>query len=123
MSDQSLYLFCICERSHKKSAIDDTTQLELREVNSTGTLSSGEKALAELRKRKLIIQKYVHAPLLLTLCVTANHLALSPFRKSQWFTVHKGPNFSTSTAKPETDLTVDMLTSLVSTASKLSTII
>ncbi|ETW83920.1 hypothetical protein HETIRDRAFT_472263 [Heterobasidion irregulare TC 32-1] len=71
-----------------KSTIDDTTQLELREVNSTGTLSSGEKALAELRKRKLIIQK-----------------------KSQWFTVHKGPNFSTSTAKPETDLTADMLTS------------
>lgn len=35
-------------------------------------------------------------------------------RKVQWFTVHKGPNFSTSTAKPETDLTVDMLTSWVS---------
>ncbi|KAF7352664.1 Phenylalanyl-tRNA synthetase alpha chain [Mycena venus] len=29
----------------------------------------------------------------------------------QWFTVQKGPDFSTSTAKPETDLTVDMLTS------------
>jgi len=34
-------------------------------------------------------------------------------RKGQWFTVLKGPNFSTSTAKPETDLTVDMLTSCV----------
>ncbi len=34
-------------------------------------------------------------------------------RKGQWFTVHKGPQFSTSTAKPETDLTVDMLTSCV----------
>ncbi|KAJ2920087.1 hypothetical protein MD484_g368, partial [Candolleomyces efflorescens] len=53
-----------------------------------GTLSSGEKILADLRKRKLIIQK-----------------------KGQWFTVKKGPNFSTSIAKPETDLTVDMLTS------------
>jgi phenylalanyl-tRNA synthetase alpha chain len=31
-------------------------------------------------------------------------------RKGQWFVVHKGPNFSTSTVKPETDLTVDMLT-------------
>ncbi|KAN0097475.1 tRNA synthetases class II core domain (F) domain containing protein [Tylopilus felleus] len=70
------------------SQIIDSTQLELREVESTGTLRASEKALAELRKRKLIIQ-----------------------RKGQWFTVHKGPNFSTSIAKPETDLTVEMLTS------------
>jgi len=35
----------------------DSTQLELREVESTGTLQAGEKALAELRKRKLIIQR------------------------------------------------------------------
>lgn len=70
------------------SNITDTTQIELREVESSGTLAAGEKALAELRKRKLIIQ-----------------------RKGQWFTVDKGANFSTSIAKPETDLTVDMLTS------------
>ncbi|KAL4076104.1 tRNA synthetases class II core domain (F)-domain-containing protein [Scleroderma citrinum] len=70
------------------SAIEDVTQLELREVDSTGTLKTGEKTLAELRKRKLIAQ-----------------------RKGQWFSVLMGPNFSTSTAKPETDLTVDMLTS------------
>ncbi|KAG6336685.1 hypothetical protein ID866_2392 [Astraeus odoratus] len=69
-------------------AIEDVTQLQLREVDSTGALDAGEKILAELRKRKLITQ-----------------------RKGQWFTVHKGPNFSTSTAKPETDLTFDMLTS------------
>ncbi|KAI0750822.1 phenylalanine-tRNA ligase [Daedaleopsis nitida] len=68
--------------------IEDTTQLQMREVDSTGSLKAGEKALAELRKRKLIQQ-----------------------RKGQWFTVHKGSQFSTSTAKPETDLTVDMLTS------------
>ncbi|EIW61906.1 phenylalanine-tRNA ligase [Trametes versicolor FP-101664 SS1] len=68
--------------------ITDTTQLQMREVDSTGALKAGEKALAELRKRKLVAQ-----------------------RKGQWFTVRKGPNFSTSTAKPETDLTVDMLTS------------
>ncbi|EKM59329.1 uncharacterized protein PHACADRAFT_249754 [Phanerochaete carnosa HHB-10118-sp] len=67
--------------------IDDVTQKEMREVDSTGTLKGGEKALAELRKRKLIVQK-----------------------KGQWFTVHRGPNFSTSTAKPETDLTMEMLT-------------
>lgn len=42
---------------HKVPAIRDTTQLELREVDSTGTLQSGEKALAALRKRKLIVQK------------------------------------------------------------------
>ncbi|KAF8843125.1 hypothetical protein BDN67DRAFT_924837 [Paxillus ammoniavirescens] len=70
------------------AAIKDSTQLELREVDSTGALQAGEKGLAELRKRKLIVQ-----------------------RKGQWFTIHKGPNFSTSIAKPETDLTVDMLTS------------
>lgn len=29
----------------------------MREVDSTGTLEAGEKALAELRKRKLIVQK------------------------------------------------------------------
>ncbi|KAK0206376.1 phenylalanine-tRNA ligase [Desarmillaria ectypa] len=68
--------------------INDTTQLDLQEIESTGTLKTGEKALADLRKRKLIIQK-----------------------KGQWFTVNKGPEFSTSTAKPETDLTTDMLTS------------
>jgi phenylalanyl-tRNA synthetase alpha chain len=32
-----------------------------------------------------------------------------PARKVQWFTVSKGPNFSTSIAKPETDLSVEML--------------
>ncbi|GBE79530.1 Phenylalanine--tRNA ligase alpha subunit [Sparassis crispa] len=70
------------------SSIQDATQLELREVDSTGTLKAGEKALAELRKRKLIAQK-----------------------RGQWFTVKKGPSFSTSIAKLETDLTIDMLTS------------
>ncbi|PPQ83267.1 hypothetical protein CVT25_004006 [Psilocybe cyanescens] len=70
------------------SEIRDTTQIDLQEIASTGTLKAGEKVLADLRKRKLVSQK-----------------------KGQWFTVHKGPQFSTSTAKPETDLTVDMLTS------------
>ncbi|KAN0126960.1 phenylalanine-tRNA ligase [Russula decolorans] len=70
------------------SSIEDTTQKDLREIESTGTLTTGEKSLADLRKRKLAVQK-----------------------KGQWFTVHKGPNFSTSTAKPETDLTVEMLAS------------
>ncbi|KZP17307.1 hypothetical protein FIBSPDRAFT_920726 [Athelia psychrophila] len=68
--------------------IEDATQQDLREIDSTGTLKAGEKTLADLRKRKLITQ-----------------------RKGQWFTVNKGSNFSTSTAKPETDLTVEMLTS------------
>ncbi|TFK43408.1 tRNA synthetases class II core domain (F)-domain-containing protein [Crucibulum laeve] len=68
--------------------IKDVTKIDLEEIASTGTLKSGEKVLADLRKRKLITQK-----------------------KGQWFTVRKGKDFSTSTAKPETDLTVDMLTS------------
>ncbi|KAF8205089.1 phenylalanine-tRNA ligase [Pholiota molesta] len=70
------------------SEIQDVTQVDLNEIAATGTLKAGEKTLADLRKRKLISQK-----------------------KGQWFTVHKGSQFSTSTAKPETDLTVDMLTS------------
>lgn len=42
----------------KAPTIQDATQLELREVDSSGSLKSGEKPLAELRKRKLIVQKY-----------------------------------------------------------------
>ncbi|KAF8663383.1 hypothetical protein AX16_000958 [Volvariella volvacea WC 439] len=70
------------------SSIEDTTQLHLQEIASTGTLTAGEKVLADLRKRKLAIQK-----------------------KGQWFTVTKGINFSTAIVKLETDLTADMLTS------------
>ena len=92
--------------------IEDTTQLDLREVDSTGTLKAGEKILADLRKRKLITQR-------LALSDISWILSLRPLiyyagnRKGQWFTVEKGSNFSTSTAKPETDLTAEMLTSCV----------
>jgi phenylalanyl-tRNA synthetase alpha chain len=41
----------------------------------------------------------------------ARFLCLYPIRKGQWFTVHKGHAFSTSIAKPETDLTAEMLVS------------
>ncbi|KAG5648936.1 hypothetical protein DXG03_000285 [Asterophora parasitica] len=68
--------------------VKDVTQIDLKEVASSGTLKAREKTLADLRKRKLIVQRH-----------------------GQWFTVRKGAAFSTSTAKPETDLTVDMLTS------------
>jgi len=67
-------------------SIVDATAEELREIKATGTLKAGEKAISELRKRKLVLQK-----------------------KLLWFSVIKGPNFSTSTEKPETDLTFDML--------------
>jgi len=56
---------CIAERKLikiKVSEIDDTTQKDLQEISSTGTLQAGEKVLADLRKRKLIIQKYVLFP-------------------------------------------------------------
>lgn len=42
----------------KVSSIEDTTQKELCEIESTGTLSAGEKSLADLRKRKLALQKF-----------------------------------------------------------------
>ena len=41
------------------------------------------------------------------------HSLIAIYRKGQWFTVHKGPKFSTSIVKPETDLTADMLVSSV----------
>jgi phenylalanyl-tRNA synthetase alpha chain len=90
------------------SAIGDATQKELQEVESTGTLKSGEKALADLRKRRLITQRYDS----LANSSDTSHLQLW-CRKGQWFAVHKGANFSTSTAKPETDLTADMIASYV----------
>ncbi|KAF9008942.1 phenylalanine-tRNA ligase [Cyathus striatus] len=70
------------------SEINDTTRKQLEEVAASTSLKDGEKVLADLRKRKLIIQK-----------------------KGQWFTVARGEHFTTSIAKPETDLTADMLTS------------
>ena len=41
----------------KVLSIEDSTQKELHEVDATGTLSAGEKSLADLRKRKLVVQK------------------------------------------------------------------
>ncbi|KZW04115.1 hypothetical protein EXIGLDRAFT_663554 [Exidia glandulosa HHB12029] len=68
--------------------ITDQAQIDLRQVRETGTHPKGEKELADLRKRKLAVQK-----------------------KFLWFTVEKGPEFSISVEKLETDLTVEMLAS------------
>ncbi|KAJ9113233.1 hypothetical protein QFC22_006072 [Naganishia vaughanmartiniae] len=69
-------------------SIQDTTRAELEEVAKTGTHSSGEKLLAELRKRKLIVQrKHIH------------------------YSIEKGPEFALEVKKLETDLTTDMLNS------------
>ena len=38
-------------------SIQDATKEDLQEIASTGTLKSGEKVLADLRKRKLIVQR------------------------------------------------------------------
>ena len=46
-------------RGFQVASIVDTTQLQMREVDSTGSLQAGEKALADLRKRKLIVQRYM----------------------------------------------------------------
>lgn len=46
------------------TTIQDTTQLDLREIDSTGALKSGEKILADLRKRKLIVQRLLYHHLL-----------------------------------------------------------
>jgi len=48
----------------------DTTKIELREVESSGTLAAGEKALAELRKRKLVIQRLLKSSNVIQLSLT-----------------------------------------------------
>ena len=42
---------------HQVPSIQDVTKEDLREIASTGTLQSGEKVLADLRKRNLIVQR------------------------------------------------------------------
>jgi phenylalanyl-tRNA synthetase alpha chain len=81
----------------------------MKEILASGTLKAGEKALAELKKRKLIVQKCVE---LLVNGIHDTHQT-SIRRKGLWYIVTKGPDFSTSTAKPETDLTAEMMTSYV----------
>ena len=51
------FLLLSCAYCVQASSVDDVTQKDMREVDSTGTLKAGEKALADLRKRKLIVQK------------------------------------------------------------------
>lgn len=60
------------------SSIHDAAQEELKEIAVTGTLKAGEKALAELKKRKLVVQKYV--VLLVSLC-RMSLISLTPYKK------------------------------------------
>ncbi|BGO99131.1 Phenylalanyl-tRNA synthetase, beta subunit, cytoplasmic [Rhodotorula toruloides] len=69
------------------ASVDDVTQKDLLAIQSSGG-HSDEKLLAELRKRKLIEKK-----------------------KTFYYSVEKGPNFATTVAKLETDLTVELLSS------------
>ncbi|BGP04441.1 Phenylalanyl-tRNA synthetase, beta subunit, cytoplasmic [Rhodotorula toruloides] len=69
------------------ASVDDVTQKDLLAIQSSGA-HSDEKLLAELRKRKLIEKK-----------------------KTFYYSVEKGPNFATTVAKLETDLTVELLSS------------
>jgi phenylalanyl-tRNA synthetase alpha chain len=39
------------------ASIEDSTRSEMVEIHTTGALAAGEKVLADLRKRKLVIQK------------------------------------------------------------------
>lgn len=54
----SAYLTCT-----QASTIKDITQIDLLEIQSSGTLKSGEKDLADLRKRKLIVQRCLCWPI------------------------------------------------------------
>lgn len=44
---------------HQVPTINDLTQAELQEIRDTGALGAGDKPLNELKKRKLVAQKYV----------------------------------------------------------------
>lgn len=72
--------------------IRDETQDDLREIIQSGQIDggskAGEKRLAEMKKRNLIVP-----------------------RKLLYFDVVKGPNFSLTMEKFETDLTADMIAS------------
>lgn len=95
----------LISRSQVES-IEDTTRAELEEVAKTGTHPSGEKLLADLRKRKLIIQRYaMFFPLI------PAYLTRSPDRKHIHYSVTKGPEFALEVKKLETDLTTEMLSS------------
>lgn len=51
--------FCIDQLTiDQVSEIQDETKADLQEVALTGTLKVGEKTLADLRKRKLIAQRF-----------------------------------------------------------------
>ncbi|CAO1620561.1 unnamed protein product [Parajaminaea phylloscopi] len=68
-------------------AIQDETAEDLRAIQKDGTLDN-EKKLADLKKRKLAVQK-----------------------KLLWFSIAKGANFSLTIQKLATDLSADMLQS------------
>lgn len=57
VSTSTLVASHFAHRDGQATEIDDATQKDMREVDSTGTLQAGEKVLADLRKRKLIAQK------------------------------------------------------------------
>ncbi|BFZ65279.1 Phenylalanyl-tRNA synthetase, beta subunit, cytoplasmic [Saitoella coloradoensis] len=67
--------------------VEDVTQAQLKEVKESGNLKDA-KVLADLKKRKLVA-----------------------LQKSLSFSVEKGPKFSTTIQKLETDLTAEMIAS------------
>lgn len=87
--------------------MDDVTQKDLLAIQSSGG-HADEKLLAELRKRKLVEKKCVSVP---SFRKAGTDLALSVYRKTFYYSVEKGPNFATTVAKLETDLTVELLSS------------
>lgn len=79
-------------RAEGVDSIQDETQRDLQQLLQSGQLDggskAGEKRLQELKKRNLALP-----------------------RKLLYFSISKGPNFSLTLEKLETDLTADMLTS------------
>jgi len=84
-----------------------------------------EKLLRELIKRKLVEKKYVQplSQLSGSLISILTLRCLFAYRKTFYYSVEKGSQFSTTVQKLETDLTVELLNSyvLLSTSADLNT--
>ncbi|KAH7923018.1 hypothetical protein BV22DRAFT_1130975 [Leucogyrophana mollusca] len=97
---------CVQERMYRKGgsglvklvpSITDTTQLQLREVDPTGMLEAGKKHLAELRKRKLIVQRSLQNTIQLPLHRRASCF-MPPRRGAQKTSTFKKYNFEVDSA-------------------------
>lgn len=113
----------LCDRQSPSAdvqveSVTDETAEQLRTIEKTGQAPS-DQAVKALTQRKLVTPKYVSAP---CFHIITHPCRIPPMpccgceltdRKHIHYSVKKGPNFATEVKQLETDLTVDMIASLV----------